>query len=75
MRRRAHIGCGTRNPFGRRVLWTAWTAAQLITWPLVLLMHTWLGFAGWLPWLAAVAAALRWEYVHSPERMYRTWFP
>jgi hypothetical protein len=45
--RRAHEGCGTKNPFG----------------------------AAYLPWLAYVALAVRWEVVHSPSKMYRTWRP
>lgn len=72
--RRTHTGCGIRNPVA------PWTGAALalayaIFWPAFLLAHTWLAFLGYLPWAVTMAALIRWECVHSPAKVYRTWWP
>jgi hypothetical protein len=75
IRRRVHVGCGIRNPVRNRHLWVLDGVAQLISWPVNLLVNPWLGYAGYLPWLVAIAVSLRREAVHSPSKMYRTWYP
>jgi len=72
--RRVHAGCGLRNPFVPW-LWAALIASQGIMWPVLLLTGSWLAYLAWLPWLLVLALLLRWERVHSPEKMYRTWSP
>ncbi len=72
MRHRVHVGCGIENPFGARLLW----GMLLLAWAIqVSLAFSWWGFLGYLPWLAVLAAGGRWEFVHSPAKMYRTWAP
>ena len=74
MRRRVHAGYGMRNPL-MTWTWVAFALGQCMMWPVILLTGSWLGFLAWLPWLTALALFVRWEHVHSPEKMYRTWSP
>ena len=73
---RVHAGCGTRNPYARTwMIWTAAAISWLLSELLVIFCHTLWGELGWLVLLLLAAPSVWWEFVHSPGKMYRTWWP
>jgi hypothetical protein len=79
MSRVVHVGCGIENPvLGGHHIWRLWTAlvlAIVVSFPVDLLTDSLWGLFAYVPWLAVIAVAIRWEIVHSPAKMYRTWYP
>jgi hypothetical protein len=70
-----HVGCGTKNPFGR--FWinvSCWLPAAL-SGALVVFTGSWWWELTWLLAVVGLAPMFWWEFVHSPSKMYRTWWP
>jgi hypothetical protein len=74
IRHRVHVGCGTRNPF-IGWLWATLVLALAVSFSLNLTLNTLWGLLAYLPWLAVLVMGIRWDVVHSPRKMYRTWSP
>jgi hypothetical protein len=72
--RRAHTGCGMRNPW-RWWLWAALILAQAVSWPVVVTTGSLWGVLGYIPWVITAGAGLWWEHRHRPRDMYVTWRP
>jgi len=72
--KRVHVGCGIRCPF-MKWNWIALVVGLVIMWSINLAMDTLWGAFGLLPWLVTIGLTVRWEIIHSPAKMYRTWTP
>jgi hypothetical protein len=72
--KRAHTGCGVRNPWHRWLL-PALILAAAVSFPVVLATGSAWGLLGWIPWAITVGAGLWWDHRHRPRDMYVTWRP
>jgi hypothetical protein len=72
---RKHEGCGTNNPFNGLYLWASLGVGWVLAIGLLVLTRSFWSQLAWLVTLAMWLPVFRWEIIHAPSKMYKTWWP